>query len=129
MFNDPLSLAGKTPAGSLTLPRINIDAGLGEFSKFSPDISAKLQVKHSSYKAKGATSATNRHTLLLEKGTRVASAVSSDGYLHIPYKVYMVIEHDSNAILNDLAEVVANVTNFFPTDSTANLEKLMNGEV
>ena len=130
MFNDPLPLTGKTSAGDANLPRINIDAGLGEFNKFSSDASKKATIKHSAYKVKGNSLQTERHTMMVEQILKRTDATNSLGYITVPYKAYIVIEHDSNAALGELAEVVANVAKFIdPSSDTTNLSRLMNKEV
>lgn len=129
MFSDPLSLTGNTSGGNSDLPRINIDAGLGEFNKYSTDASKKATIKHTSFKAKGAALATDRHTFIVEQLIKRTDTSSSVGYVMVPYKAYIVIEHDSNAILAELAEIVANCINFVNPADTGVLQKLMNKEV
>lgn len=128
MFNDPLVLTGATSAGNVSLPRINIDSGLGEFNKFTTSEARSATIKHTSYKAKGML-ATQRHTVICERVIKRVDATNSNGYINVPYKAYIVIEHDDNAVIGELAEVVANVTNFIPTDNNTVLSQLMNREV
>lgn len=130
MFNDPLTLTGITVAGNASLPRINIDSGLGEFNKYDSSLSKKATIKHTSFKPKGALLETSRHTVIIDSIVKRTDATNSLGYVLVPYKCYIVIEHDSNASLAELSEVVANAANFVdPTTDTTNLSRLMNGEV
>lgn len=128
MFADPLIITTAWADQNRSIPRIDAGNQSGTYRKRSDTLEETLNVRHTSYLAKGTKKKVNRHNVEL---TRIVKTPGSNGApaTSDTVKVYIVLEHSDDSTVNNVLSAVIPVVSIF--DGALNpgyVDKLLNNE-